>query len=110
MDISNLLFGLMAAGIKSAARKAEEENPDKNTFVGALSRAINRVEERAGVYSAEFEDSYAESKDRFCYMSDYELKKEIDRLNSNHSGGYTRAGEVKAMREEIQRRRKERGE
>lgn len=105
MDFSNLLFGLLCAGIKGAARKASEENPDKNTFVGAVANAITRVENQAGVYRTDID----EQRERFSDMSDYELKCEIKRIKSDDSGSYARAIKAKAMTEEIERRRKERG-
>ena len=76
-------------------------------FWDAVGNGLKKANEYAERKTNDFNDSYDKYSERYENMSNESLKREYDRLR-NSSGGdsYKRMGQLKAMKDEIERRRR----
>ncbi len=73
--------------------------------MGLLTDFFEAVKDKANDYSESMSDSYGNSSERYSNMTDDQLRREIQRLKSQSGMDAKRMGKLRAMQDELERRR-----
>lgn len=74
-------------------------------FWDTVGSLVGKGIEKAYECKDRYDDSYSRSSERYSYMSDERLKREIKNLKAESGGDtFKRMGKLKAMQEEIENR------